>query len=680
MHLSAATYALLHKALDPNKPSDFLRIVNELQRATQGLAGAAEADALRKALRVLDVDWKGMDRQARFQVFQAAKTVVDPSKLVLPKIEDKLIATASKVGGATRKSAVKEYDLKINVSLSAVDRKVLERVASSQSNFIRDAYGKRSEQFSETARKVVEAGLKEGASRKQIAEDLQAKLGAEGVERSKNYWALIAGTFANRARTYANLSSYSDAGIESFRFQSVRDERTSAVCRFMHGKVFKVSAALKAYKKTDALDDPGEIADTQPWVSEGKDEEGNRVLYYRNAEGTRRTVAGIEDSGAGRIDAAGTFDASMSDKQLASAGIMTPPLHGHCRSTIVPEDRPAATRPGRTSTASPAVPAPPPPPAPKPAAPARPKLAEPEVIIPHLADAFARFDKHKDPNHYASSQRERMAAEKDIRQGLRGYIGDNIGAQSQDERDARLDRDRFQILPAKKMAGANAHHEWEGQVAMRDELHDRLQPVLKAMGQVVRDGASAALPTASGGARTKLTDFKDSEADPIRTLLHEELHGFSRGSSSAYQGIGVGIEEAQTEILARKMARKLFGETTDRPDLAQRWALPKVTKDNYGHGDVWEVQGGKVGSYGYYLGSLLMHTADAGKVAPDKVGKIVEDAFEGMLRSNRRYLSGAEHVDGFVDQLEKDGHVTRADGKELRKKLKDPKGDMAPPK
>ncbi len=55
----------------------------------------------------------------------------------------------------------------------------------------------------------------------------------------------------------------------------------------------------------------------------------------------------------------------------------------------------------------------------------------------------------------------------------------------------------------------------------------------------------------------KLDNYRRTnlEVGPLRNLVHEELHGASRCMPTAYQGVGIGIEEAATETLARKRTR-----------------------------------------------------------------------------------------------------------------------------
>lgn len=352
------------KALDPNDPGDFDKIVDALARATRGLTGKEEALALAKALKVLDVDWKNLDAGARAKVLSAGKAAVNPVKRVQPQLEVLFQVNAEKLAEQSKASSNKKFGLNIKPNLDKTDKRVVKAIGKSQGNYVRDEYGKRSEKFSKQAKTIVEKGLKKGWGRDEIREELKKKL--VSFNRSDAYWNVIAASFANRSRTYGNLSGYQAAGITRFTFQAVRDERTSTICRLMHGKSFEVADALAAYQRTEDAENPEDIRHVQPWVREGKNAKGQEQLFYNDAKGNRFVVANVKDSARGKVDQSGSYGKVMSDKKLAASGIMTPPLHGNCRSTIIPDTSIEIRN------------APPKPPEPEPTAPPKPPKPEPK--------------------------------------------------------------------------------------------------------------------------------------------------------------------------------------------------------------------------------------------------------------------------------------------------------------
>lgn len=620
----------VQKALNPNDPHDFVLLAHSLQQSVAGMSRAAEADALRNALDTLDVDWTKMSADGRDKIVSAARdALAAPADYVAPKVADTFTVFGQKIVGDTKTDAKRRYKLDISASLSSVDEKVINAVGASQGNYVRDQYGNRSTALSLKVKDVVSSGLEQGLGSADITSNIKDQLGESAQARSDAYWGMIAMTFANRARTYGNLSGYASAGIEWFTFEAVMDERTSLICSMMHGKRFQVSKAIDRYNQVEADKDPEAITQLQPWLkaADGK-------ISYTIGDTTHHVAS---------VGAGGAASNVMSDAKLEAAGITTPPLHGNCRSTIVPDEGTGAEASRPVQVQVPQGPK-------KPAVASGPDLTTPVGLGAHLVDAFSRF---------AAAPTD-APAQKDIRSGVRTYLDDALQATSSDQAIGRSGADSYGVLPAAQMAGAAAWHDWQGKVEFRQDYYDNVQ---KAMAQI------------GAGDANKMTQ---SSADGIRTLFHEELHGYSKINSLSYQGVGVGIEEAQTEILARKMARGFMGEDLDNPSKAKFWALPTIagTFDN----PYFTSQG--FGSYGEYIGTVMKAVAQAGVKATD-VGRFVENAFNDVIKGNPmegRINSGAEHIDRFVDALEKANRITKDAGTKLRAKLKDPNGGLAPPK
>jgi hypothetical protein len=144
--------------------------------------------------------------------------------------------------------------------------------------------------------------------------------------------------FANRARTHEQLVSYKDAKIGAYVWESVMDERTTDICRFMDGKRFFVDKALKKYGQAEQrvkTDGARGVKDTQPWVTTTRNPEtGKKEMVVRTSKGEER-IATIEESGFGEDDKVGTYSNEAPLDRLEAMGVSTPPVHGLCRSTIV---------------------------------------------------------------------------------------------------------------------------------------------------------------------------------------------------------------------------------------------------------------------------------------------------------------------------------------------------------
>ncbi len=328
----------ISKALDPTKDRDFVtiiqRISNELFRET----GSIERKSIEQALDKLDVDWVKLTPKRRNEIILAASASIGLAA-------DKVIPVANKIFDKhaepivlnTKKSTFRQLKLPVPIDLSPRDKRVVRFVSKSQSNFVRDEFGRRRKMFSARARHIVSGGLDKGLGSKEISRELNRRLGPTSLARRKPYWDNIASIYANRGRTFSQISSFQEAGIKRYKFEAIMDEATSNICRYMHGKTFSVDEGIKRIDEVERLRDPEKIRDVQPFVQDGVDDEGKPIMYYGGrAPGERRvTVARITESGLGTKDKRGSFSGGLKNEQLSNAGISMPPLHGKCRSTVV---------------------------------------------------------------------------------------------------------------------------------------------------------------------------------------------------------------------------------------------------------------------------------------------------------------------------------------------------------
>lgn len=320
----------LVKRLDLSTPAGFDRAVAALAAELRGHAARAEADAVRAAIGVLDVDWRRTTASERRRLISTALVAAGRNTALVPtQIRASLADAARRVVTDTRSHA-REQGLAIAADFNAVDRRVIAHVVRSQGNFVRNEYGRRLDAFGQRARDVVAAGLERGLGRADIAAELQQAARSAVIERAPFYWEVVAGSFIGRGRSNAQTSAYAEAGIERYQIVAVLDERTTACCRFMNGKVFAVRAALDQIAALEELADPESIKAAAPWVRE----RGGR-LYVDHSTG-RISLADVLRSGVGQREDTGEFQAHVDASRLAGLGLSAPPFHALCRSTSVP--------------------------------------------------------------------------------------------------------------------------------------------------------------------------------------------------------------------------------------------------------------------------------------------------------------------------------------------------------
>lgn len=327
------------RKLDPLSDRGLLQRIRSLARALRRAVSKMERDALKATIEELKgTDWLTLSDAARAnRIVTAAASVFaageDISAVVEPKILDhfaRMARDSAKAAGGT--SIVPTFD--------AVDEGVIEHAALSQSHYVRNEFGARAEQLSRTARGIVGRGIRQGLDPTTIGGDLERILSKQGLARSRAYWDSVASIHMVRARSFGQLKGFDSAGIRRFVNMAVLDEATTRQCRFMHGREFEVSAGLSAYQAV-AEAGPESVVELQPFLQFGrlKDADGNLtgdpVIYYKRGE-ERIEVAQVVEDAFGKKDEEGKFRATMDDGALSAAGVLTPPYHGRCRTTIRP--------------------------------------------------------------------------------------------------------------------------------------------------------------------------------------------------------------------------------------------------------------------------------------------------------------------------------------------------------
>jgi SPP1 gp7 family putative phage head morphogenesis protein len=326
----------VRKAIDPLTPKGFLLISEAVAKSLARAAAGAEASVVSDVLGELNLDWKGMSTEAASAAMKAINGAISKSyrKRLVPKVDGILEVEAPKLMKSSRKATASREKLKISMTRSQRDKDAERWVRTSQVNFIRDSSDERATKLSVKARSIVAKGLEKGLGSEVIANDLK-KTFKEDIPRPDSYWRVVSDSFVGRARIASMIGAYEDAEIESYRVVAVIDEVTTDICRFMDGRVFKVSDARRVLDSLMDLADPEDVKYAHPWVRKAVDEKGRSWLYVPRADGKVEPIARITRSGVGVADDKGTYASAIGDARLAAIGIPIPPYHGRCRSTIV---------------------------------------------------------------------------------------------------------------------------------------------------------------------------------------------------------------------------------------------------------------------------------------------------------------------------------------------------------
>jgi len=131
-----------------------------------------------------------------------------------------------------------------------------------------------------------------------------ASIQAQGLKSVNAYYEGLSATNVTLARNFANVQHMVDAGILRVQFDAIIDNRTSQICSQMDGRIFtieQVTAFRDQYLEADSVEAVKGFA-----------------TWHKN-------VGSIPGNSKG-------LDISSAD--LASAGVIVPPLHFRCRSEL----------------------------------------------------------------------------------------------------------------------------------------------------------------------------------------------------------------------------------------------------------------------------------------------------------------------------------------------------------
>lgn len=167
-------------------------------------------------------------------------------------------------------------------------------------------------QLRDAVRPALIQGMGRTAAGKMVRETITHQLrnfaipkGYHGSDAS--YWEGVAANTMTNARVRGQMRSFSDLGFTTYVIVNPDDDRTSAICRHMNGKTFKVSDGMAHIEKLSGAKDPSFVRKNHPWLS-----------YSKLLEISPK---------AGQVSA-------KDSRALAEAGLPLPTYHFRCRSTV----------------------------------------------------------------------------------------------------------------------------------------------------------------------------------------------------------------------------------------------------------------------------------------------------------------------------------------------------------
>lgn len=114
--------------------------------------------------------------------------------------------------------------------------------------------------------------------------------------KSVPYWNIVANSAASRSYHYGVVKSGQLIGRRGYRIDAILDDRTSNICKELNGKEFWLADAVNLMERAVQAEDE-DIKELHPWAK------------FEQVEG-------------------------KSNRQLADSGIIMPPFHARCRTSI----------------------------------------------------------------------------------------------------------------------------------------------------------------------------------------------------------------------------------------------------------------------------------------------------------------------------------------------------------
>lgn len=170
---------------------------------------------------------------------------------------------------------------------------------------------------------------------------LSAIRSAWGEKNTLAYCTVSCSAWMTRARTIGQILAFDKAGFEKMRIVAEIDQRTTHICRLLHGKTIVLSDAKQRLEReiipsstsnwlleTNGPKDKNDIEDNRPHIYLPADPGKEPTLIAVRTENYFETSNGLEFD-------MGSYTQNISDEKLGEL-LGPPPYHILCRSIIVP--------------------------------------------------------------------------------------------------------------------------------------------------------------------------------------------------------------------------------------------------------------------------------------------------------------------------------------------------------
>ena len=658
-----------HKAVD-DLLSDIFKVhpvLNPATRTGRAMMIRQTADAMVATVRpweqrmttagnkFLKQNWPDMTATERRAAIQAASSRIKAVPVRSVKGINKVISIeGGRAMAGARRNAVDKFRLNIGANLTSPDREALRASQATSVRWLTNEYGVRATQFEADAQRIVQQGLAQGLGRGEISNDLRSAFGTRMAGRTDAYFRVFAGALVDRSRTRAELHSYREARITKYVASAVLDEVTTEFCRWVDGKVFEVERSLGLM---DEADKPGlsvdEMKAANPWVSETRGPGGEVSVGVRGGP----ELFTVQSSGMG-TQAPGQYRDSPAGRDPEGARVGPPPYHGNCRTTTA-----AQVDVKQVPIVQPAIGARPPQPIPNIKPPPTEKLPK-----GYLTDETIRGVKFNQDQ----LSKAVIAMDRAVRRGKGGMWDAPLKSQKNMRRQLNgICRDRGMVSHDVISKGAGRAR--FGVEPLGDEAYGLH---FSSMGMIQMNAEPIKSIAEQKSVWQRFVAFAKGERDigslrGFKTAVHETVHAHSpMVHEGVYTGIGKKLEEATTELAARRIVADIAAvSSADIPPSYAGWvkAVEQSTRNTMKDGVDRAVRAGGRIQFNEPRMSRLGGTGTARDIA--------EQASINMRKTTRTFSTPNQYVDHFADSAswpdELFAGLDAAAEKALRKQLRD---------
>jgi len=185
----------------------------------------------------------------------------------------------------------------IEATFNLIDERAVDWLTEHHTYWVGSFFDK---QLSGSIATTVTEGMNQGLGRKEIGnllENFFEDYPGAPVKPSA-YWRGLAANAMNRSRNFGLIGGYLEVGIQQLEIVAVMDERTSAFCIEMNGKIISVNRAANQRQQMMNTTNPEDVKRITPWLP---------VNEIQN----------------------------LSISQIMDKGVVLPPYHFNCRTTVV---------------------------------------------------------------------------------------------------------------------------------------------------------------------------------------------------------------------------------------------------------------------------------------------------------------------------------------------------------